>query len=107
VDETGLQLTYSSGSLKLVAVNDTERVHTAARGGKGETVAVADCMNASGSNSVPLVVPVQKSIARRCLPEVGTTNMTPKSYLTRSALQQRVLQIFASFQSSFTIRTAP
>lgn len=49
-----------------MAVKDTERVHTAAHGRKGETVAVVDCMNASGSNSVPLVALVQKSIVRRC-----------------------------------------
>jgi hypothetical protein len=66
VDVTGLQQTYSSGNLKLMAVKDTERVHTAAHGRKGETVAVVDCMNASGSNSVPLVALVQKSIVRRC-----------------------------------------
>jgi hypothetical protein len=39
-DGTGLQLTFSSGDLKLLAVLGSKRAH----GEKGETVAVVACM---------------------------------------------------------------
>jgi hypothetical protein len=56
MDEIGLQVTYFSGDQKMLAINDSERVHSASHGDKAETVRAVDCMNASARNWILPVV---------------------------------------------------
>ncbi|KAJ4451546.1 hypothetical protein ANN_03012 [Periplaneta americana] len=55
VDESGLQLTYSSSQLVL-AQKGSKRVHTATHSDRGETVTVVACTNATGSNWIPPMI---------------------------------------------------
>jgi hypothetical protein len=57
VNETGLKLTYTSSNQKLLVVEGSKRIHSADYEEKGETVIIAVCMSASGSNCILPIVP--------------------------------------------------
>lgn len=86
VDESGLQLTYSSSQLVL-AQKGSKRVHTATHSDRGETVTVVACTNATGSNWIPPMILYKGKYAKNefgdDLPNGSIFGMTPNGYITK------------------------
>jgi hypothetical protein len=86
VDETELQRTYSSGSKKNVGSQGSKRIHSATHRNMDETMTVAACMNASGSNLIPPVIlcieRYREEELATCLVAEITVRMPPKGYKT-------------------------
>lgn len=91
VDETGLQLCFSSND-KVVAQKGSKRVHVATHGEHGETVTVIACTNATGSSWIPPMILYKGVYGKKefgdDLPPGGIFCMTPKGYVTTEVFCQ-------------------